>query len=418
MPVRHPVFIKRLSAPGAEAFAILYAIESMSRAVLSAVIPIEALRLLGDAKGVSLIFFAVSLLSLCASLSVPWLIRRTARRVVYTAGFLMLAVAPVLLAQASPGWLFAGMICRALAVVSLSICLSLYILDFIRRHDFVRSEPMRLFYSAGAWCAGPFLGVYLAETVDPWAPYVVSLVCAVTALAYFWFLRIGDHPAVQPARRPAPSPLNHVRRYFSQPRLALAWVLSMGRNVWWVVFFIYAPIYAVEAGLGELAGGAIVSLGTGFLFLMPVMGRLVRRFGLRAVYLGAFAVAGLLTLAVPLVQQAPVLGAMLMVTAAFGMTAIDAGGNLLFMFAVKRRERDEMTTVYSTFRDVADIAPPGIFSILLRFFELSAVFIVAGATVLSLAALSTRIHPRLGRQPQARRGPTGPVSQETPTLSG
>ena len=91
MPVRHPVFLKRLSAPGAEAFAILYAIESMSRAVLSAVIPIEALRLLGDARSVSSVFFAVSLFSLCASLSVPWLIRRSARRIVYTAGFLMLA---------------------------------------------------------------------------------------------------------------------------------------------------------------------------------------------------------------------------------------------------------------------------------------------------------------------------------------
>jgi len=418
MPVRHPVFLKRLTQPGAEAFATLYAIESMARAVLSAVIPIEALRLLGDARSVSLIFFAVSILSLVASLSVPWLIRRTARRIVYTAGFLLLAVTPVLLAQASAGWLFAGMIFRALAVVSVSICLSLYIMDFIRRHDFVRSEPMRLFYSAGAWCAGPFLGVYLAEMVDPWAPYVVSLACAVAALAYFWFLRVGDHPAVQPARSAAPSPLQHVRRYFSQPRLTLAWVLSMGRNVWWVVFFIYAPIYAVEAGLGELAGGAIVSVGTGFLFLMPIMARLVRGFGIRAVYLTAFAFAGLLTLAVPLVQQEPILGAMLLISAAFGMTAIDAGGNLLFMFAVKRRERAEMTTVYSTFRDAADIAPPGVFSVLLRFYELSAVFVVAGASVLCLAALSARIHPRLGRQARPRSAAAVPVSQEAPTLSG
>ena len=416
MPVRHPVFLKRLTQPGAEAFATLYAIESMSRAVLSTVIPLEALRLLGDAQGVSMIFFAVSTLSLVASLSVPWLIRRTARRVVYTVGFLLLAATPVLLGQGTTTWVFAGMIFRALAVVSLTICLSLYIMDFVRRHDFVRSEPMRLFYSAGAWCIGPFLGVYLTEAVDPWAPYVVSMVCALAALGYFWFLRIGDHPAVMPAHSAAPSPLQHVRRYFSQPRLALAWVLSMGLNVWWVIFFIYAPIYAVEAGLGELVGGAIVSVGTGFLFLMPLMGRLVRRVGIRAVYLYAFGLAGLLTLAVPLVQQAPLLGAMLLVSGAFGMTAIDVGGNMLFMFAVKRRERAEMTTVYSTFRDAADIAPPGVFSVLLRFFELSAVFVVAGAGVLCLAALSARIHPRLGRD--ARLATQAPVAQEAPTLSG
>ena len=80
------------------------------------------------------------------------------------------------------------------------------------------------------------------------------------------------------------------------------------------------------------------------------------------------------------------------------MSAIDAGGNMLFLFAVRRHERAEMTTVYSTYRDVADIVPPGVFSILLRVFELPAVFVVGGAVTLGLALLARRIHPRLGRE--------------------
>ena len=183
MPVRPPPFLKRLTAPGAEAFATLYALESLSRAILATVLPLQALKLVSDAQGVSLIFFAVSLISLCGGLLVPWLVRVTARRWVYSLGAVFLASAPFFLSADTLGAFFAGMALRALAIAAMAICFSLYIMDFIARKDFGRSEPMRLFYSAGAWSAGPFLGVYLAEAVHALAPYAVSALVARTTEA-------------------------------------------------------------------------------------------------------------------------------------------------------------------------------------------------------------------------------------------
>ena len=49
MQPRRSVFLKRLGAPGAEAFAVLFALESVARALLATVVPLEAFRLLGDA---------------------------------------------------------------------------------------------------------------------------------------------------------------------------------------------------------------------------------------------------------------------------------------------------------------------------------------------------------------------------------
>ena len=410
MPVRQPVFIKRLAIPGTEAFATLYGLESMARAILATAIPLEALRLFGDAQGVSQVFLAVSVISLVGGLSVPWLIGRTARRFVYTFAFLTLVVAAPLLASHDPEHFLLGMACRAVAVAATTICLSLYIMDFIGRRDFSQFEPTRLFYSAGAWSFGPFLGVFLASTVHPFAPYALSMAFATSALGYFWFLRIREDPAVRSSRNPAPSPLRYVRRFFAQPRLSLSWILATGRNIWWVVFFIYAPIYAVESGLGEIAGGAIVSLGTSFLFLMPLLGRSVRSWGVRGVLVAGFAFAGGLTLSLLFVWSYPWLAAMVLVSAAFGMISVDATGNVLFMLAVKKRERAEMTAVYSTFRDVADISPPAILSVLLRFYELPVVFLFSGGLMLFLSALSLRIHPRIGRG-------RAPVTSRAPSLS-
>lgn len=408
MQLGRPVFFKRLGAPGAEAFAVLFALESFARALLSTVLPVEALRFLGSAGGVSSVFFSASLCALATSLFIPWLVRKTARRWVYSLGFLGLATAPVFYAMPVFEGFMAGMVVRAVGTVAVTVCLSLYILDFIAKKDLSRSEPMRLFYSAAAWCTGPFLGVWLGEHVGRSVPFYTSSAVALVALAYFWFLRITENPAVVQKAVPVPTPLAYVRRFFAQPRLRLAWVMTTGRNVWWVVFFIYVPVYAIKSGLGPEVGGAIVSVGTGFLFLTPLSGRLVRREGIRRVFMVGFLVAAVSTVLVAVFGGHPWIGVALIICAALGMSAIDAGGNILFLFAVRRHERAEMTTVYSTYRDVADIVPPGIFSILLRVFELPAVFVVGGLVTFGLSLLARRIHPRIGRE---NRGGPAPLAE-------
>ncbi len=397
MIVRHPIWLKRLGAPGAEAFAILFALESFARALLTTVIPLEALRIFGDAQGVSLAFFAASLVALGGSLAVPALVRLSARRWIYTLGALSLAGAPAILALGGGTGQVAGMMLRVLGVVTMTICMNLYIMDHISRRDFSRSEPMRVFYSAGAWAAGPFLGVALAQELGLWAVYGASSACALGLLAYFWFLRLGDNPIIAAGTGRAPGIVANIRRFFAQPRLVLAWLISVSRNAWWAMFFIYVPIYAIQSGLGAYAGGMIVSLGSGLLFSMPLWGWCVRRYGLRRLSLAGFATAGLITCAVALFADWPWVAAVLLVLAALAMVSLDAVGNVPFMLAVRARERPAMTSVYSTYRDVADLVPPGVFSLVLNVFALPAVFATGGIAMLAMALVSRQFHPRLGR---------------------
>ena len=69
MAVRQPIWIRRVAAPGAEAFAVLYALESFSRAILTSILPLQALALLGEPQSVSLVFFLGSLAGLVGSMS-------------------------------------------------------------------------------------------------------------------------------------------------------------------------------------------------------------------------------------------------------------------------------------------------------------------------------------------------------------
>jgi len=393
-----PVWLGAVSSPGITSLAVLWAASSFYRALLITVLPLLAYRLLGDARQVSLFYFLVSIVSVGGSLALPWLVRRLRRRFVLSFGAVAAPAGMALLALETPWSLALGMTLYVFANTCVEICLNLYVLEHVQRREIGRFEPMRIFFAAGAWTAGPWLGVQLA-LVAPWLAYLAAAAGSLAMLGYFWLLRMTDHPAVPVMQQPPPNPLRYFPRFFRQPRLRLAWVLAFGRSCWWTTFFVYGPILAVTAGLDAATSGAVVSLGLGAMFMARFWGMVSRRWGLRRMLIGAYAATGIVTIAVGLAAGPLAMAAWavagLLIASAFAAGAIDGAGNTAFLRAVHPYERPEMTTVFITYRDAAQFAPPGIFAALLRLFELPAVFLLVGGGMFLLSATSRYLPKRM-----------------------
>jgi MFS family permease len=390
-----PVWLGTPGLPRPATFVALFTLAVLPRTLLITVLPLEALGFLGNAQKVSVLYLVVSLCGLVGSLSIPWLVHRLHRRWVFSLGALSMASAALLFTfQAFPAFA-AGMVLHVFAVASLEISLNLYLMDHVPRRELNRFEPLRVFFAGGAFVIGPWLGVYVRSHLGHGAPFALTGLAVLVLFGFFWYLRLTENPVVAPMTRLPPRPLVYLPRFFGQPRLRLAWLLAVGRSAWWSLFFIYAPIYAVNAGLGEIVGGAIVSLGSGCVFLAPLWGRLGRVFGMRCLLVAGYVAGGLTSVAVAAVAGQPWLGAGALLLAAFATGSIDGAGNLPFLRAVHPLERPEMTTVFATYRDAAQLAPPGVFSVLLKLFELPAVFVAGGAALLVLAHYARFIPRRL-----------------------
>lgn len=390
-----PVWLDALGWRRGVTFAALTTAETAGRALLTTVIPVEAYGLLGSAQQVSLLFFGFSIAGLATSLMIPWLLGFMARRWLFTLATLAGTAGCLVMLEPTVPTLVVGMMLRAFAAACLDVLFNLYVLDHIPRRDMGRFEPLRVLFQAVPWTIGPWFGVYLQQAIGVWAPYGFGAGLGLVGLAYFWALRLTESPALQPARQQATNPLRYLPRFVAQPRLRLAWVLAFGRAGWWTMFFIYAPIYAVSSGLSEETGGLLVSLGAAALFLVPLWGAVARRYGVRLLLIGGYGVTALLTLAVSLVADLPWVGAIMLTTAAFVAGSIDGAGNVAFLRAVRPLERQTMTPVFTTYRDAAAVAPPGAFTLLLKVFELPAVFVVSGLGMLLLAGLARYIPRRL-----------------------
>src|SRR3546814_18073744 len=115
----------------------------------------------------------------------------------------------MLLSQALP--FVTALQVRSLAVVCVNIALNLYILDYIRRRDFVASEPLRLAFLGISWFVGPALGIFLYSRFGLLPVCLLRAGFALFALDYFWYLRIVENPTVAPATHTPPLPWHTIR---------------------------------------------------------------------------------------------------------------------------------------------------------------------------------------------------------------
>ena len=390
-----PATIGTLPRRQAAAFLSLFFGPAVAQAILLTVVPLEALELLGTARAVTLLYVGAGLIAVAGRFSIPFLVRLIRRRFVFTLGALSLAASGALLASDSVPALAAGLALTTFGFACVEITSQLYLLDHIPRHALRHFEPLRIFASAGPWTLGPWLGVYLQHQVAFAAPFAIASGAALSVLVLFWWLRLGENAMLAAMRRPPPSPIRYLRRFFAQPRLRLAWALAAARSSWWSMFFVYTPIFAVTTGLGAETGGVAVSIGTGWIWLVPFWGWFGRRYGLRRLLQAGYAVGGVLSIVAALVSGVPWMGAILLVVAAFGVEIIDGAGNLLFLRAVHPYERSEMTTVFVSFRDVAQLGPPAVCAVLLSVFSLPSVFVAGGVMMMASSVVCRHIPRRL-----------------------
>ena len=379
--------------PMALPYAGLQAVLVICWVLPAAIIPIQALTLFGDAQRVSVFFFGVSFSGLLGAFMMPLLVHLMGRRGVFTLGAALIVVSSLLLAFDETLTLIIGLALRIFGFLCLDVTFEVSIMERIPRRDFARFEPVRMFAMGLGLVISPWLGVRLSLDAGVWLPFAIVALLVTGLCIYMLHQRLAEPLREAPMASRLPNPLRFVPRFWRQPRLRLAWILALGRSAWWTMFFIYAPIYCIESGLGDEMAGIILSVASIPMLLIPLWSRVARRIGVRRMLAIGYLATGAVTMSVALAADRPWLGVALLLAAALGASLIDTVGNALFLRAVHPHERPEMASVFSTYREVDQLGPPGVFSVMLTIFALPSVFLASGVSLIVLTWF-TRYIPR------------------------
>jgi MFS family permease len=374
-------------------------LDSAARAVTATVLALHAYTIYKQINAanadsyVSATYSTVAVVSFIVTFLTPLLIHRFGRNKVYLAGIACCMIGMAALATSTVTGLGAGLVGRALSGVIGSICLILFIVDFIPRQNLVRSETLRLFVSCFAWGFGPVLGVWLYKHFGIVAPAIASISVHTVLIFYFRHLKLAQ-PTVE-STAPPRNPLTMVRRFAGQKRLRLSWLIVFGRSAWWSMFFTYPALYLSDHDIDESWAGWLVGIGNLLLGLAPLVRVAAQRLGLRVTIVGAFWLGGGLTLAAALFYDRPLVLCLLLLAAAVFIVVLDNLGNIPFMRFARPRELPQMTTVFRTYVDTAEFIPSFFYALLLTQFDFRAVFILSGTLTIIVGIAATWLPRRL-----------------------
>src|SRR5262245_45849595 len=388
-----------LLVPGPTAIAAIYALDSAARAVTATVIPLHAYSLYKAFAAenadsyVGTTYSAVAMLSFFGTFLTPFVIHRLGRNATYITGMLCCMIGMAGLATSTIPGLGLGMLGRAMSGVIGSVCLILFIVDFVPRANLVLSETLRLFASCIAWGFGPVIGIELYEHYGIAAPAALSIAIPFCLILYFRRLKLAK-PSVE-STPPPRNPLTMIWRFASQKRLRLSWLIVFGRSAWWSMFFTYPALYLQDHGIDESWAGWLVGVGNLLLGLSPLVRMVAQRLGIRRPIVGALWCGGTLTVAVTLLYDHPLAFCLVLLLAATFIVTLDSLGNIPFMRFARPRELPQLATVFRTYVDTAEFIPSATYAVLLTMFDFRAVFVFCGLLALAVGVAATWLPRRL-----------------------
>jgi MFS family permease len=392
---RRPTGLQAFSGHAGEPIARLNAFEGFARSLLMGLIPLLALEALGSKEMVTRAYLAASILTLLITLNFAGLERLLQRRWVVSLG-VGFSLTAILILSIGDGWIMSIAIGLQSAAASLfSVCLSLYIMDYIGKRELLFTESKRLLYTGIAWMIGPALGLWLWEEIGPWAPLLLAACSACGMLSYFWYLRLGHSQVIQKAKRPSVNIFRIIPRFFGQSALRIAYWITLSRAIFWMTVFIYAPIYVVESGLPNWVAGVFLSLVSSLLIVSPLIRRLAGRFGTRLLIVYALWLTGVAMALLFFLGEPRPIGLLFWVIASLGGAIVDVLGNIPFMRMVKPRERIEMTMIFSTWREGSQLLTPLLVSLVLLVAPFEAFYLLLAVIVISAAIVATFLPRRL-----------------------
>jgi len=392
---RRPTGLQAFSGHAGEPIARLNACEGFARSMLMGLIPLLALEALGSKEMVTRAYLAASVLTLLITLNFAGLERLLQRRWVLSLG-VGFSLAAILILTIGDGWIMSIAIGLQSAAASLfSVCLSLYIMDYIGKKELIFTESKRLLYTGIAWMIGPVLGLWLWEEIGHWAPFLVSACAISSMLAYFWYLRLGHSEVIQKAKRPSVNIFRIIPRYFAQSYLRIAYLITLSRAIFWMTVFIYGPIYVVESGLSNWVAGVFLSVVSSLLIVSPLIRRMASRYGTRLVIVCALWSTGIAMVILFLLGEPQPLGLVFWVLAALGGAIVDVLGNIPFMRMVKPRGRTEMTMIFSTWREGSQLLTPLLVSMVLLVAPFETYYLLLAVILMIAGSVATYLPRRL-----------------------
>lgn len=251
-----------------------------------------------------------------------------------------------------------------------------------------RNEGLMYTFMNSAWVIGPLIAGYIAEKYGINTIFILAAIFIFLSLALF---RVSDIKDANVKIKTDNNLMKNFKDFFSNKERTLAYFLSGGGNLWWILVYIFMPLYIIRSSLDDLWVGYFMFAAAIPLILSEYkFSKLASKYGFKKMFKIGFAIPLIIAIICFFVSNIYVLMG-LVVLASFGIAMIEPTTEAYFFKMIKKKDESRFFGPFNTSIDVNQFAGKIIASTVLIFLPFRYVFLVFAFFMFILFLLSVKI---------------------------
>ena len=222
--------------------------------------------------------------------------------------------------------------------------------DKSERKELTRNEGIIFTFLNIGWVIGPLIAGYAAIKFGLNSVFIIAAFFILIAFLIFKYVKISDKHI---KRKIDINLMKNFIEFFKNKKRTIAYIVDGGSSAWWVLVYIYIPLFMIENGLNEkFIGYFLFALALPLIATEYKFSRLAGKYGFKKMFVLGFTTVLIFTLICFFVTNIYII-LILLVIASFGMAMLEPTTEAHFLDILKKEEASRFFPPYNTTRDIS-----------------------------------------------------------------
>jgi len=256
------------------------------------------------------------------------------------------------------------------------------------KNQLSRNEGLMYTFWNVAWVIGPLVAGYISESFGIGLIFMLAAIFVLIASFTFKLYKIKDTNVKKKVHK---NIIKNFKDFFKDKNRVKAYIIGGGVNLWWVLIYLFIPLYIIRNGLDTLwVGYFLFATAIPLIMFTFPFAKLAGKIGFKKIFRIGFLIPAVLAITCFFISNVyVVLG--LLVLASIGLSMLEATTEAYFFDITNDKEESRFYGPYNTTIEVNHFIGKILSAILLIFLPFEYVFLLFGAFMFFFVGLSFKI---------------------------
>jgi len=251
-----------------------------------------------------------------------------------------------------------------------------------------RNEGLIYTFTNTAWVIGPLIAGYLANKYNFSVIFLLAGIFMIIATFLFKISKIRD---ANIKKKVDGNIIKNFKDFFKNRDRVIAYFLSGGVNLWWVLIYLFMPLHIIRNGLNDLwIGYFLFAVAIPLILTEYHFSKLAGKWGFRKIFRRGFLFVAILSIIAFFILNIYLLLGILVI-ASFGMAMVEPTTEAYFFDISKKKEDCRFYGPYNTGIDANHFIGKVSASVLLIFLPFKYLFLLFGFFMFIMYLLTFKV---------------------------